>query len=242
MSLYKYRAVDKYSLNYLISNEVYFAKTNSFNDPFDSQILPSRLLGELEIIGIDVSSSPLRRHDGFLEDRLDGFGVFCLSCKNNDILMWSHYADSHKGICFGFKKPFHHYIPNEAPIYSRDIDYIERHPYIDVYNDYNRGDVYNSENEFDNHMKMALDLLNASLTQKHKSWEYEEEIRIISEEGPKPMSFKPEALESVVLGMNISPADTKIVKELLAHRKWSHVKIYKAQPKAAELGLDIVPI
>lgn len=219
MSLYKYREIDKYSLSYLINNEVYFSKTSNFNDPFDSQILPSRFLKELKVVGIDVKSSPLSRHDEFIENRFNGFGVFCLSCKNNDILMWSHYADSHKGICFGFKEPLNHYISNEAPIYSYEIDYIEKHPYVDVYNDYNRGDVDNSEDEFKNHMNMALGLLKASLAQKHKSWAYEEEIRIISEEGAMATSFNPEALESVVLGMNISLTDTKIIKELLAHDK-----------------------
>ncbi|HRI59001.1 MAG TPA: DUF2971 domain-containing protein [Saprospiraceae bacterium] len=29
-------------------------------------------------------------------------GVFCLSSKNDDILMWAHYADLHKGFCLGF--------------------------------------------------------------------------------------------------------------------------------------------
>lgn len=30
-------------------------------------------------------------------------GVCCFSARNNEILMWSHYADSHKGFCLGFK-------------------------------------------------------------------------------------------------------------------------------------------
>lgn len=29
-------------------------------------------------------------------------GVFCVSTKPDDILMWAHYADSHKGICLEF--------------------------------------------------------------------------------------------------------------------------------------------
>lgn len=29
-------------------------------------------------------------------------GVFCASTKRDDILMWAHYADSHKGICLEF--------------------------------------------------------------------------------------------------------------------------------------------
>lgn len=31
--------------------------------------------------------------------------VFCGSEVNNDILMWSHYANCHKGVCIGFRLP-----------------------------------------------------------------------------------------------------------------------------------------
>lgn len=29
-------------------------------------------------------------------------GVFCVSAKPDDILMWAHYADSHRGLCLEF--------------------------------------------------------------------------------------------------------------------------------------------
>lgn len=34
---------------------------------------------------------------------LDSRGVCCFSETSDDILMWSHYADNHKGFCLGFK-------------------------------------------------------------------------------------------------------------------------------------------
>lgn len=240
MTLYKYRTIEKNSLKYLISNEVYFSKTSDFNDPFDGQILPGNLLDDLKGMNIDVSNSPLAKHNDYLAVRLNGFSVFCMSEKNDDILMWSHYADSHKGICFGFKENLERYIPNEAPIYSSEVDYIDRHPYIDVYNDINSGRVYNSGDQFKDLCNIARNLLNASLTKKHISWKYEKEIRVISEEGAGPRSFSPEALESVVLGMNVSSGDEQIVKELLKDKKWEHVVLHKARPSKAELGVDII--
>ena len=33
----------------------------------------------------------------------ENFRVFCLSTEENNGLMWSHHADSHKGICLGFE-------------------------------------------------------------------------------------------------------------------------------------------
>jgi hypothetical protein len=240
MTLYKYKTIEKNSLKYLISNEIYFSKTSDFNDPFDGQVLPDSLLDDLEKMNIDVSNSPLANHNDYLKVRLNGFSVFCMSEKNDDILMWSHYADSHKGICFGFKEKIEGYIPNEAPIYSCKVDYIDKHPYIDLYKDINSGRAYNSGDLFKDHCNMANDLLNTSLTKKHISWIYEKEIRIISEEGAGPRSFYPEALERVILGMNISSGDEQIVKELLKDKKWEHVVLHKARPSKAKLGIDII--
>ena len=33
---------------------------------------------------------------------MTALGVLCLSACDNSILMWSHYADEHKGFCIGF--------------------------------------------------------------------------------------------------------------------------------------------
>jgi len=191
---------------------------------------------------IDVSDSPIARHDDFLAPRLAGFGIFCLSGKNDHILMWSHYADSHKGICFGFKDNLTGYIPNEAPLYDSDIIYENEHPYIEIYNDFSAGRAYASNDQFKNFAEMSHDLLDAALTKKHIDWQYEEETRIISEEGPGPRTFKPEGLSNVVLGMNISPEDEQLIKTLLEHKKWEHVKLSKAHASRAELGIKIIPI
>jgi len=47
-----------------------------------------------------------RIDSGFYKDYLksinEEFGIFSLSKSKNNLLMWSHYADSHKGYCIGF--------------------------------------------------------------------------------------------------------------------------------------------
>ena len=54
----------------------------------------------------------LRNFEDHLMSELDGYGLLCLSQNNDNILMWSHYADSHKGVCLIFdygllSKKFH---------------------------------------------------------------------------------------------------------------------------------------
>ncbi len=45
-------------------------------------------------------------------------GLICLSKRRNSLLMWSHYADSHKGIVIGFEIPPH--------LRALDVDYGSR--------------------------------------------------------------------------------------------------------------------
>ena len=47
----------------------------------------------------------------------------CFSKRNDSILMWSHYADSHKGVCFEFDY--------ESP-YFYDVLYENKIPEFDV--------------------------------------------------------------------------------------------------------------
>ncbi len=47
----------------------------------------------------------------FLDEPLDNFkrgieklGILSLASSNNNLLMWSHYASEHKGMCLGFER------------------------------------------------------------------------------------------------------------------------------------------
>jgi hypothetical protein len=97
--IYKYKPINKYSLEILINRELYFPKTNEFNDPFDGRLLPSDFINELKELGYAGGEEEIARHDDFVKDRINSFGVLSLSRVCNDALMWSHYADAHKGFC-----------------------------------------------------------------------------------------------------------------------------------------------
>ena len=45
-------------------------------------------------------------------------GVCCFSEKKDDILMWSHYADGHKGFCLEFITPKHN--RDQEVIYNQE--------------------------------------------------------------------------------------------------------------------------
>lgn len=112
--IYKYRTNNKYALNILTKGELWFAEPNTFNDPFDCkmeyEINNERQL--LEKICIRYGKPKLtsnlsdeKLHEILLEainNEKTPLRVLSLSEDELNILMWSHYANNHKGFCIGF--------------------------------------------------------------------------------------------------------------------------------------------
>ncbi|WP_178119586.1 DUF2971 domain-containing protein [Pseudomonas sp. SCB32] len=119
-TLYKYCSVSSPEnvrrFKRLLEGNIYFSSPLRFNDPFE---LSAK---------IDISRSPLmyglsRRQagevnrlfrlanpDAVSNDWKGKIGILCLSEYPLSILMWSHYAFDHSGICVGFDTgypPFH---------------------------------------------------------------------------------------------------------------------------------------
>lgn len=126
--LYKYQSLDGARINWLermLSGWVYYASPLSFNDPFEisptflapdekavAKFLDKQELGiskSLRARVIKDSLSKLRSvHVAAVEaDWVGELGVLCLTNDHKNLLMWSHYAGSHSGICIGFDASFY---------------------------------------------------------------------------------------------------------------------------------------
>lgn len=118
--LYKYRSI-KSTIEFLKNSSIYFSNYRDFNDPFESackkklDFTPQQYYDAFLRWGVD----PLTAMQKVEEIRLglvngvdlqkqvtdlilNGFAYFCMAKEPDNILMWSHYADSHKGVCFRF--------------------------------------------------------------------------------------------------------------------------------------------
>ncbi len=238
--LFKYRDVSKYTLEIFLNKQIYLPVSSQFNDPFDAQLLPTSFLQELRSLGATPTRDDFEQHESFVKDRLENYGIYSLSTKCNDILMWSHYAQSHTGICIGFNKDITRYFWGyDWPIWVMEVLYESEHPFKKVLEDLQSRKRFNSVNVFANHCMLGQALLDAALTVKHNSWEYESEVRIISESNGF-QSFKAGAIDCVILGMNISRSDEFTLRSILSAPEWSHVKIYRAVRSEAALALKVI--
>jgi hypothetical protein len=124
-------------------------------------------------------------------------GVYCLTERNDSILMWSHYAANHKGYCLEF----------EATDYTPVFGAAQRVEYADIYP---KIDFYNTPND----KKVLLSFLT-----KFTDWSYEREWRIIDHEnGPGIREHPSELLKSVTFGIRMSDEDKTRIKKRLAAR------------------------
>ena len=240
--LYKYRPVNKKSIEILIKQKLFFAKTIKFNDPFDGRLLPRNFMSELKELGYSVNEDDISKHESFVSDRLNGYGVLSLSRSCKDILMWSHYADSHKGFCLGFKDDLRNFFYDfDCPVRQESVKYENEHPFRNIHKDWISKNRFNSNDVFFDYAEMSVALLDAAITVKHSSWRYEQEERIISEVDGLH-SFHAEALDRIVLGMNMSQENEATIISLLGNEQWRHVRLYRAKRGKAALSIDVEPI
>jgi hypothetical protein len=118
----------------------------------------------------------------------------------DNLLLWSHYGDSHKGVCLGFD------IPEGEPGKNYDTDVL-----------YQPSVLPKPERQEDVNIDLAVRLLHT----KHESWSYEQEVRMVIGINDPPdanalwwIDFGPIlVLKEVVIGSQCHPETSKIVVE-----------------------------
>lgn len=114
--LYKYLSCNNGGEFVLSDCTIKFTRPKDFNDPFDCKAVDISHWETtedwkeffLKYYSVDQATKYANQaidekitNENFV-DFVNEFGVFCLSEINDDILMWSHYANYHKGFCVGF--------------------------------------------------------------------------------------------------------------------------------------------
>lgn len=94
--LYKYVRVYDHSLDILKTKRIWFSTAETLNDPFEF----SFHLSEMHINGFPINEASLETS---IRD-MKQLGVLSLSEINDNILMWSHYSESHTGFCIEFER------------------------------------------------------------------------------------------------------------------------------------------
>lgn len=240
--LYKYRSLadasKEYTLDIFRKCELFFSAPSSFNDPFDCKFSPimasvEKLVSEIvrrqtlvyepeNVERTILGDSVIYANFVKVVDRvMNRHGICCFSRKNEEILMWSHYADCHKGICLEFdvsKDP-------DFFVFPKNVAYQDNYPKIDV-----------------SLPEGILKYVSALLGTKYTKWSYEEEVRVYKEHH-QAYHFNPASLVSVFLGCK---TENKIIEEVMsvvkANIELNHVRFYKTEMDKEAYKLNIVKL
>ena len=212
--LFKFCDINKNLIDSLAKGYLYFANPERLNDPFDCQIdikrsaqnAISKLTGKrkdnlAKLAGLD------RYFDQIQKDTAN-VGICSFSLELGNSLLWSHYANAHKGLCLTYSIPGN-FIDNE----SNEITGVAAVEYGDsTLTDWFVN--YATEDGSFEFKKFALALIKKVLTIKGKCWDYEKEVRIIKQV-QSTITIPKEFLKQVCFGLNTSSADISLVHELL---------------------------
>ena len=148
--------------------------------------------------------------------------IGCFSKTNNNILMWSHYADSHKGVCIEFEE--------ERKNIFKDVSYSETREYFDINFVVSKLLAFDFLNKkYDLNDNALFDKIMKPFYVKSKDWEYEQEIRCVlsNNECPKNIDDKKYGIDmkikKIYLGIRVENNDE--LKELIEIAKEKNVEI-----------------
>lgn len=222
--LYKYLPVSTRTLGIIDTRKIWYAKPAGFNDPFDCgldlcddmkieekiQVLRVQMerqgwsarkiteqlehsftpKGELN----DTAANNILKLTAAIYKNRDNTGVLSLSRTCKSILMWSHYATEHRGICIEFAVPM--------------SDSLHKVTYSAIVPRYTLHDIFVERNS-------EILLL---FTTKHTHWRYEKEYRIILDRGDILHDI-PGRITSIIFGLKTLPDDESIVRKVASGLK-----------------------
>jgi len=184
--VYKFTSA-QHGISNLQKRRLKLSTINDLNDPFD--------LCPLDTTDPAVSKAMDSVTAGLWRTR----AILCFSRNWDNLLLWSHYGDSHKGVCFGFD------IPEHEPGINYDTDVLYQPNLLQI-----RGPE-----------DVNFDLADRLLRTKHESWSYEQEVRMFVNLDDPPdandlnwIEFGPDlVLKEVIIGAQCPPAASKDVEE-----------------------------
>jgi hypothetical protein len=239
--IFKFRKINKYTLMSIVNSELYFARPDCLNDPFDCQIdivasfenaifrADEQTRGALEKI----------RHNDYLkifQHEIKKMGVCAFSQSQGNRLMWSHYADEHRGICLTYAIP--------RSFIDENIDNIMGITNVDYDNslsDWFLKEVPKLAGAHASFEDYAKTLLKKALTVKAKEWGYEEEVRFLRRSSGA-QTINKENLVEVCFGLATPDQDVEFFSKLLRYHGYD-VKLRKVvRSKSSDFGIEPVEI
>ncbi len=237
-SVYKFRTIDKAN-DILQKQEFYFSSAANFNDPFDCMLDEekqyslsdfNRWIGSFQN-GLTKKEKQnltnIYKENGQAFNDLvkniktkavNARGVLALSKTNENVLLWSHYAENHTGVAIKLN------IAKDPEFFITPKNIVYTKQYIPL-------------NYLRDPEKSILD----TLSTKSIDWDYEKEIRVYKS-NIGVHKINPMAITDVFFGVKTLEQDIAKIKNTCSENGLSHVRFHRAEKKYGEFALRFNPI
>lgn len=214
----------------LSQDRIYVPTPKQLNDPTESLVDDSALNTILDFLKqLSKSETSIKRlKDSYVELKktIETNGVYSLSKTPISELMWAYYANGHNGYAIIFDTDVLYKSLNGgtrfANIHAFDVDYVSSIPKI------------NASLFYD---KSTTDFLRRFIGCKSKSWEHEQEYRLIFDKGGEIKHIDYRAIKGFVFGSLMPQTDIEYIMNLFKGRHLVYYKI-KLNPKKYQLYTD----
>jgi len=102
MPFFRYQKINKKTLQNLVRNQNWLSDPLVYNDPFEFKLQDGSHFDGKNITYLSQEENEIK---DFIWENISKYGVICYSTEDSNILLWSHYADNHKGMCLVFDVP-----------------------------------------------------------------------------------------------------------------------------------------
>lgn len=188
--------------------------------------------------GVEESAQGFQQYqdniNSLITNDLNRSRVLCVSEKNDNVVMWSHYADSHSGVCIRLQCI--EQIDNTL-LLAKPVNYTDSFP------------LFPSLQEHVKHLTGVVPIDFAELLYrvpyiKHEHWRYEREWRVHvpheepeNEHGFNDWGENPRVFGAIYLGCRIDPKEAADLMRIVDVR-YRHLEIYSAKPSAKKFKIE----
>lgn len=158
-------------------------------------------------------------HDGVI----GACGIACFSGRNDDPLMWAHYAGGGRGLCLEFDN-------SGDPLgKGYDVKYSNKFP-----NAYRYVRALARRQETVRYAELLL-------THKDKVWQYEEEVRMFRG-GVGKLSYPAKTLKAIYFGIATTEDTKTLVRTVIKDKKYRHVRLWQGKPGKNKSRVKFMPL
>lgn len=219
LTFYQYCHHSQNIINNIKNDQIYFSDPLNFNDPFDPLI---RVFDK-------------ERSEGLA--RVSNFRISCLAPQNDNLLLWSHYADKHQGMCIAY---------DIGELLSNKKIIFRKIKYEDIVLKPQEGLVFDFLNlpplslecgiqSFPSSEKSELNkkyTLLETFIRKHIVWKYEDEYRLILQADREEEFLQSCNIKEIYLGRDMPKEKIENIKKMIKEinmKKHKNIKLYSMQ-------------